>query len=123
MAPNLFNLWGFMEEIENTLKDIDYDDGVYILATRRNFLSKNLEYRIAHITSVDKLYGDFGAQGSPEPVKHLVKEYFANKPVFKSEADATSEALRIHEEIGGTDYGIGVIYVWASKTFKQIIGE
>ena len=114
---------GVMEEIENKLNDVVYDDGVYILATRRNFLSKNLEYRIAHVTSVDKLYGDFGAQGSPEPVKHLVKEYFANKPVFKTEEDATSEALRMHEEIGGTDHGVGVIYAWVSNTFKQISGE
>lgn len=109
------------EENEDTLNDVVYDDGIYILASRKHFLSRQLEYRVAHIASVDKLYGDFGSN-VPEPVKYLVKEYFADKPIFKTEEDATAEALRLHEEIGGTDHGIGVIYAWENKTFKQITG-
>lgn len=110
------------EEIDSVLDDIVYDDGIYILATRRHFLSRNLEYRVAHIASVDQLYGDFGA-AKPEPVKHLIKAYFGNKPAYKTEQEATAEAMRILEDVGETDHGIGVIYAWENKTFKQISGE
>lgn len=107
-----------MEDIE-ILNDAVYDDGIYILANRRHFLSKNLEYRVAHVSSVDKLYGDFGSD-TPQPVKHLIKKYFSNKAVFKTEDEATQEAMRMLEDIGTTDHGIGVIYAWENKTFKQI---
>ncbi len=107
-----------MEDVER-IDDVVYDDGIYILANRRHFLSRNLEYRVAHVISVDKLYGDFG-RDKPEPVKHLVKEYFSLKPVFKTEDEATQEAMRMLEEVGTTDHGIGVIYAWEDKTFKQI---
>lgn len=110
------------EEIEDTLNDTVYDDGVYILATRKSILSKHLEYRVAHVVSVDKLYGDLG-KDKPEAVPHLIKHYFGKVPVFKTEAEATAEAMRLHEEVGGTDNGIGVIYAWEDKRFKQLIGE
>ena len=109
-----------MEE-EEKLNDTMFDDGIYILATRRHFLSRSLEYRVAHLSSVDNLYGDFGAD-KPEPVPHLIKHYFGDKKVFKNEDDATDEAMQILERVGTTDHGIGVIYAWENKTFKQIIG-
>lgn len=118
-----FYFGGRMEdEFEDKLDNTVYDDGVYILATRKSILSKHLEYRVALVESVDKLYGDFGS-GKPIAVPHLIKLYFGNAPVFKTEEEATAEAMRLHEEVGGTDNGIGVIYAWEDKRFKQLIGE
>lgn len=109
------------DEIDSVLNDTVYDDGIYILATRRHFLSKNLEYRVAYVKYVSDLYGN-NSGPIPDPVSHLIKKYFGDKTVFKSENEATTEAMRILDEVGETDHGIGVIYAWDSKTFKQISG-
>ena len=101
--------------------DLTYDDGIYILASRRHFLSKHLEYRVAHISSVDRLYGEMDG-GIPKPVSHMVSHHFSDKPVFKTEEDAVAEAIRILEEVGHTEHGIGVIYVWEKITYKKLVG-
>jgi hypothetical protein len=96
--------------------DVTYNDGIYILATRRHFLSRNLEYRVAHIVDVEKLYD------GQNPVPHMINKCFGDKVIFRTEEEATNEALSQSELIGGTDHGVGVIYAWEHKTFKQISG-
>lgn len=110
-----------MEEEYDNIGDLTYDDGIYILASRRHFLSKNLEYRVAHISSVDRLYGEMD-NGIPKPVPHMISHYFSDKPIFKSEEDAVAEAMCVLEQVEHTEHGIGVIYVWENLTYKKLVG-
>jgi hypothetical protein len=111
-----------MEEDDyNDIGDLSYDDGIYILASRRSFLSRHLEYRVAHISSVDRLYGEM-EKGKPKPVPHMISFFFSDKPVFKTEEEATAEAMRLLDEVESTEHGIGVIYVWEDITYKKLVG-
>lgn len=106
------------EQEFNTLSDADFNDGVYILASRRHFLSKQLEYRVAYVNNVDEIYG--------EKSKEKIKEKFDECFSYKDEDEAIRYAFKIFDELkeNGIDpeHGVGVIYKWEDLTFKKLIG-
>lgn len=108
-----------MEEDDfKTLTDADFDDGIYILATRRHFLSKQLEYRVAYVHNTEKMY-------DPEISKKIIRNYFDGH-VYKNEDDAIAFAMNYLESLRKSgiepQHGIGVIYKWEDITFKKLIG-
>lgn len=105
----------FEEEFSKT-GDVTFDDGVYILANRRCWISRHLEYRVSYVPQIDFIYDE-------KIGKQAIKAWFGDSKVYKVEQDAIDEAMRLIETIEEpTEHGLGVIYKWEDITFKKLIG-
>ena len=103
------------EEEFSKLHDTDYNDGIYILANRRSWLSRHLEYRVAYLSDIDALYDE-------EWTGEILYTCFTHAKVFKNEEDAIAEAMVLLEKYPHTDNGVGVVYKWDNITYKKLIG-
>lgn len=103
------------EEEFSKLADTEWNDGIYILASRRSWISRHLEYRVGYVSNIDMLYDE-------ETAGEVLYTSFTFAPVFKNEADAIAEALRLLEQYPNTDNGVGVIYRWDHMTYKKLSG-
>lgn len=98
------------------------DNGIYILATKSPSDDTELQYRVIHAHAIDNIYGEMSLDGVPEPNSHMIEEYFGDCDPLSTEDDAIEKAMFLLEEYGTTEHGIGVIYAWEDKTYKELIG-
>lgn len=103
------------DEDFSKLDDVDYNDGIYILANRRSWLSRHLEYRVAYIHDIDALYDE-------EMTGEILHTCFTHAKVFKTEEEAIAEAMVLLDKYPNTDNGVGVVYKWDNITYKKLIG-
>lgn len=91
------------------------DNGVYILQT------EGPEFRVKHCQGIDNIYGKFNDNtfrwdGDDE----MIKEYFADAPVFFTLEEALDKAADIAYDIDYLEYGICVIKDFNKKVFKDL---
>jgi G:T-mismatch repair DNA endonuclease (very short patch repair protein) len=82
---------------------VSADNAIVILET------KGPEYRVAHIMGpdgirYDEVKNDYTSD--PDVLIKNAREYWKGCKVFTDKEDAVKEAIRLHEEIGWTEYGI-----------------
>lgn len=91
------------------------DNGVYILKTF------GPEFRVKHCQGIDNIYGKFDDETFHwEGDDEMIKEYFADAPVFTNLEDALDKAEELSYDIDYLEYGICVITDFDNKVFKDL---
>jgi hypothetical protein len=83
------------------------DNGIYILLTETD---KGPEYRVAHATAIDNIYGKWDADKAKyEGNYQALSDTFQDSEVFHTLNEALDKAEEIEQDVGYTEDGICVI--------------
>lgn len=76
------------------------DNGIYVLESP----TKNgSQYRVAHCSAIENM--DYFEQGTVQ-AKAMLVHYFGNSEVYISAHEVMKAALKLHNEVKYTEYGI-----------------
>ena len=83
------------------------DNGIYVLLTETE---KGPEYRVAHATAIDNIYGEWDADKAKyKGNDQIIAETFSESEVFYTLNEALDYAEGIEQDVGYTEDGICVI--------------
>ena len=79
-----------------TLIVMSADNGIYLHKFRDG-------WRVTHAQAIENIYWK---RGKNKYNYRILKQYFKDSPLFKTEKKALNYAFKLYKEIGWTEYGV-----------------
>jgi hypothetical protein len=96
---------------------VSADNGTYILQTA------GPEFRIAHASAIDNIYGDWSDQGHWQGSPHYIKQTFGSSRVWYNLEEAFDEATILDHTFEVSEFGVCLITDFQERKFFELVEE